>query len=214
MHLRFLLLVLGLVLAAPVRAQTAHGSLSTSERLRLAASGWHGTEYRFGGTRIGGIDCSALMVRWFDHLFGVALPRTSQEQFEAGRPVERARLAAGDLVFFGSPSRITHVGVYVGGGEFAHASSSSGVTISALEGDYWQRHWRGARRVLGPQHHAGGHRPAAPMLTLALPPRSRPAPDTSAARPRTASAASSAQAPSTWSGRAAERASAGRRIGW
>jgi hypothetical protein len=57
-------------------------------------------------------------------------------------------LQPGDLVFFKTGRKTRHVGVYLSGDEFVHASSSSGVTISSLDTDYWQRTWWHARRVL------------------------------------------------------------------
>lgn len=116
--------------------------------LREEARAWEGTPYRFGGASRSGIDCSALMQRWFEDLFARGLPRTADEQFDQGTPVEHEDLRPGDLVFFGSKSRISHVGVYVGHGEFAHASRSVGVTVSRLDEAYWERRFRSARRLL------------------------------------------------------------------
>lgn len=146
--MRLLILFVFLLAAHTASAQPGPPHASVGERIRVAAGGWDGTNYRFGGTRTTGIDCSALMVSWFDHLFDIRLPRTSSQQFRVGDEVERDRLAEGDLVFFGSPSRITHVGVYVGRGEFAHAGASTGVTVSHMAQDYWANRYRGARRVL------------------------------------------------------------------
>lgn len=204
-----LLSLLSLLLACSAHAQTPDAADGVGERFRAAAAGWDGTSYRFGGTRLAGIDCSALMVRWFDHLYGVRLPRTSRAQFRAGTPVSRDRLAEGDLVFFGSPSRITHVGVYVGRGEFAHASSSQGVTVSRMDGAYWQRHYRGARRVL-----SGYHAAPPPAHALALPPRRTfAAGDTSRTRPLATERAAGA-APTFTTQTVGEPRPRGRRIGW
>ncbi len=123
--------------------------LDVAARLRDEARDWDGTRYRYGGDSRAGIDCSALMRRWFSDLFDEALPRTADEQFDRGTSVERAELRPGDLVFFGSRRGINHVGVFVGDGEFAHASRSAGVTVSRLNEAYWKARYRGARRVLG-----------------------------------------------------------------
>ena len=115
----------------------AGGSASTSDverrSLLQAATRWLGTAYSWGGggpagpslgTAQGaatvGFDCSSLMQYAFASS-GVTIPRTSQEQFRAGTPVAAADLKPGDLVFFdGTPPG--HVGMYLGNGQFVHAS--------------------------------------------------------------------------------------------
>lgn len=116
--------------------------------LRAEALDWADTPHILGGESRRGIDCSGLMQTWYDDLFAIDLPRTSREQYQSGTPVERDDLQPGDLVFFGSARRITHVGAYVGNGEFAHVASSVGVTVSRLDESYWKRRYRGARRVM------------------------------------------------------------------
>lgn len=111
---------------------------------------WVGTPYRIGGTSFQGIDCSALVQNVFEETFRVSLPRTTGEQVHQGKPVSRAELVPGDLVFFRPPGQYDHVGIYLGGGRFMHASSSRGVMISRLENRYWQRHYWQARRTLEP----------------------------------------------------------------
>ncbi len=198
-----LLLLAAFLLTAQVASAQLSDRASVGERIRLAAHGWDGTVYRFGGTRISGIDCSALMVRWFDHLFDVRLPRTSNQQFRVGNEVERDWLAEGDLVFFGSPSQITHVGVYVGRGEFAHASSSGGVTVSRMAQEYWSTRYRGARRVL----EGTRARPSTPTPVLAFTARKTdPAP---AAEQTTVTGA-----PTFTTSTTAARQKPKRRIGW
>lgn len=118
------------------------------ERFLSLAADWEGVRYRIGGNSRAGIDCSALVQTWFLDAFGTQLPRSSREQFQVGETVERDGLRPGDLVFFRNRRSISHVGVYVGEGRFAHASSSQGVTVSALEEAYWARRYAGARRVI------------------------------------------------------------------
>ena len=116
--------------------------------LRRAAERWQGTAHRMGGTGSRGMDCSGLALRIFSDLFRIELPRTSREQAAAGRPVAKNALRPGDLVFFRIPEKkIRHVGVYLGHGEFVHASTSRGVTVSALDNPYWEKAYRTARRV-------------------------------------------------------------------
>ncbi|WP_432559141.1 NlpC/P60 family protein [Granulicoccus sp. GXG6511] len=78
-----------------------------------------GKSYIYGGTGPSGYDCSGLTgAAW--RSAGVSLPRTSQAQFGAGRPVSIDQLAPGDLVFY--YSGISHVAIYAGGGQIVHAS--------------------------------------------------------------------------------------------
>lgn len=117
------------------------------QRIREKFSAWEGGRYRFGGTSPYGMDCSALVMKLFGEIFGIALPRTSLEQSTVGYRVARAELEAGDLVFFKTPSYPYHVGVYLSGGEFVHASSSLGVSVSNMGTGYWRRYFWTARRI-------------------------------------------------------------------
>ena len=106
-----------------------------------------GTPYVFGGTSRYGFDCSGYTQHVFAML-GVSIPRTADAQFYAGSRT-RGGMRAGDLVFFQTyepgPS---HVGIYLGNGEFAHASSSHGVMVSHLSDPYWASRYLGAKRLL------------------------------------------------------------------
>jgi cell wall-associated NlpC family hydrolase len=107
-----------------------------------------GIPYRFGGDSEAGIDCSAFTRRVY-RANRVELPRTSVEQSYVGLGVNDAMMQPGDLVFF-DPSivgRISHVGVYLGNGVFAHASSSKGVTKSSIREKYYTKRFVKANRV-------------------------------------------------------------------
>lgn len=111
---------------------------------------WLGRPYRFGGTSAEGIDCSAFMQQLFRSCVSVSLPRTAQEQFAYGMPIEKPEnLQFGDLVFFHTRSHayVSHVGIYIGDNLFAHASSRYGVTISSLESTYYRTRFLGGRRL-------------------------------------------------------------------
>lgn len=107
---------------------------------------WFGTRYRLGGTTKAGIDCSAFMQVLFTSLYGIALPRTAREQYNASRKISRTELKEGDLVFFNTIGGVSHVGMYIQNNKFVHASSS-GVTISDLFDEYWVRRFIGAGRI-------------------------------------------------------------------
>ena len=117
----------------------------------MRALGLVGTPYRYGGnTPESGFDCSGLVNYVYRDMLDLRLPRTSRELAAVQGPrIDPERLAAGDLVFFGSGGNVSHVGIYVGEGRFVHAPSSGGtVRLDHLDGSYWRDHYTGAKRVL------------------------------------------------------------------
>ncbi|MBO6573913.1 MAG: C40 family peptidase [Rhodothermales bacterium] len=114
--------------------------------LEAEIRGWMGTPYRYGGNDKSGVDCSAFVQNVFAEALGLALPRTTAQQKESGTRVTRAALEPADLVFFHTPKRTDHVGIYLGDGQFAHASSSRGVMVSNLSERYWDDAFVFARR--------------------------------------------------------------------
>ena len=108
-----------------------------------------GTRYSRGSSGGGSFDCSGLVYSLHREL-GIQLARSSAAQYRQGIPVSRSELAMGDCVFFRNTYRrgISHVGIYVGGNKFIHASNPrSGVKIDSLDSAYYGPRYAGARRM-------------------------------------------------------------------
>lgn len=127
-------------------AATPQVSRSNSSSLVENALSLVGVPYVFGGTSRSGFDCSGYTQYVFKGS-GISLPRTSASQFNVGSSVSRAQLQSGDLVFFTTyAAGASHVGIYIGGGNFVHASNS-GVRTTSLSDSYYANRYVGARRV-------------------------------------------------------------------
>ena len=118
------------------------------------AKSFLGVRYVYGGASPSGFDCSGFTM-YLCKQYGYSLPHTASGQMEYGTAIAKDALQPGDLVFFRDPSRIpsyktaSHVGLYIGGGQFIHASSGSGycVKISSLSDNYYATYYAGARRL-------------------------------------------------------------------
>ena len=96
-----------------------------------------------------GFDCSGLMYYCLGQ-YGYSMNRTADGQMKQGTSVSRSELQVGDLVFFGYGGYADHVGMYIGGGNFVHASTpSSGVRVDSLDQTYYVNKYIGARRIIG-----------------------------------------------------------------
>lgn len=135
--------------AAPAKAAAAPTSGGQDGVVRAAAFRYLNIPYRLGGNGDGTIDCSGYTRAVYKAL-GVALPRTARAQYGAGSAVSRAGLRMGDLVFFNTMGGgVSHVGIYIGGGQFTNANSYYGHTmVDSLSNPYWASRFVGARRVL------------------------------------------------------------------
>ncbi|WP_407972466.1 C40 family peptidase [Burkholderia pyrrocinia] len=103
-----------------------------------------GIPYRRGGTSPkNGFDCSGFVQYVMRAATGARIGRTAAIQATEGLPVEQGQLQAGDLVFFNTLGRkFSHVGLYLGNGEFVHSPAKGGrVRLESLYSPYWQRHY-------------------------------------------------------------------------
>lgn len=119
-----------------------------SQELMLHSLGLIGTPYKWGGSHTStGFDCSGMIQFVYKNALGVNLPRTARDMAAASRKIPDSRLKAGDLVFFntGGAHRYSHVGLYIGNGEFIHAPSS-GKTIKTekLSTPFYAKSYLGA----------------------------------------------------------------------
>lgn len=129
------------------------GSMSSLQAQIVAyARTFLGCAYVYGGNGPKSFDCSGLTKYVYNH-FGYSINRTATQQLKNGVAVSKENLQPGDLVFFNSEGtgvdRATHVGIYIGNGEFLHASNKRlGVTITSLSDPYRLRTYTTARRIL------------------------------------------------------------------
>lgn len=132
-----------------IDALTENGDSQNWLYLIDKAMDYLGVPYRFGGSSLKGIDCSAFVQIVYKY-FSIDLPRTAREQFKAGVKVsKKEQLRIGDLIFFRTYAKFpSHVGIYVGEGKMIHASSrEKKVTITSINEPYYVRRYIGAVRL-------------------------------------------------------------------
>lgn len=112
---------------------------------------WLGTPYAYAHSEKGiATDCSGLVLKVYETVAGIILPRNSEKQAEFCRQIKRKQIEKGDLVFFATgrdPDKISHVGIMLDGQNFIHASSSKGVVVSSIDTPYYIRTFKGFGRV-------------------------------------------------------------------
>ena len=122
--------------------------IDVEQMLREEVKLWTDTPHRMGGTSSSGADCSGFVMTVYDKLFGITLPRDTENQAAVGIFMDKNNLKPGDLVFFRPPKIRRHVGIYLSNGEFAHTSRRKGVIISKIDDPYWNKSYWTSRRIL------------------------------------------------------------------
>jgi len=128
-------------------SSTSSGTAS-GNKIVATAKQYLGVPYKWGGTDPSGFDCSGF-VYYVLRCNGINVSRTQTAMYAEGTPVSKANLQPGDAVFFQNTYKagLSHVGIYVGGGQFIHAPSSGKVVSYAdLNSDYYIAHYYGAVR--------------------------------------------------------------------
>ena len=145
---------------APSAPGAPSAPASSSSRPRSGFDGYalagtalslRGTPYRNGGADPNGFDCSGFTQFVFSQ-YGLSLPREVREQYRVGKPVNAQDLAPGDILFFTTTDPgASHVAIAIGGDQFVHAPSSTGVVrVEHLSSSYWSPRYLGARRFTQP----------------------------------------------------------------
>lgn len=145
----------GFVSGDYIREYVPAASSAIGDQVAALAMSFLGVPYVYGGASPSGFDCSGLTLYVYKQ-FGYNLSHSASAQWaNSGVFVERSELQPGDLVMFCDSSRsngkaCSHVGIYIGNNEFIHASSGSSgkyVKISSLSQDYYNKYYKGAKRI-------------------------------------------------------------------
>lgn len=127
--------------------QTLHVAATqgvNAEALIQTAKQYTGVPYQWGGTSPSeGFDCSGFLHYVFAK-HNITIPRTTASIYSAGTSVSSPE--RGDIVYFETYKKgPSHAGIYIGNGQFIHASSSKGITISSMDNPYWSPRYLGAK---------------------------------------------------------------------
>jgi cell wall-associated NlpC family hydrolase len=135
--------------APPVKWQDIDRTQHPSDQVCDMALSFLGVPYAYGGTTPKGFDCSGL-VQYVYREVGVNLPRTARNQSRSGRTTTLRTMLRGDLIFFRiDRDIISHVGIYVGKGQFVHApGTGKHIRIDSIDNGWWRQRVKAVRRVI------------------------------------------------------------------
>ena len=132
------------------KEKTTTESNKSADAIVAYAKTFQGYPYVYGSNGPSSFDCSGFVQYVYKH-FGYSLSRSSKTQANDGVAVSKSNLQPGDILIFKNTAKteIGHVGIYIGNGQFIHASNpKTGVTISSLSSASYQQRYVTARRIL------------------------------------------------------------------
>jgi cell wall-associated NlpC family hydrolase len=135
------------------RVGKGHIKKAIKDEIEVTAKKLLGTPYVWGATGPNTFDCSGFTQEVFCKA-GIHIPRNSRAQAKVGKYIAYENLRRGDMVFFDTnrkkPGYVTHVGIYLSGGKFIHASSGGRRVIisSLIKSDYYKEHFLLGRRII------------------------------------------------------------------
>jgi len=142
----------------PSRPSYAPFNSNTIDQIERKAKSFLGTPYVWGATGPSTFDCSGF-TQWVYRDVGIKIPRVSRDQARVGQYVPYENLQRGDMVFFDTKKhrtgRVSHVGIYLGHGNFIHASSAGKkvVIYSFNKKEFYKKHFLWGRRLVNSNRH-------------------------------------------------------------
>jgi cell wall-associated NlpC family hydrolase len=123
--------------SSPARETIAKPAHAYGNRAAEIAIRQVGAPYRYGGATTDGFDCSGL-VHFSYAKAGKNVPRTTAGLWSGARPIAYGELQTGDVLFFRIEGKMSHVGIYLGNGQFVHAPASGRrVSVESLDADFY-----------------------------------------------------------------------------
>lgn len=137
----------------PSQPNYIHSNNNTINEIEWNAKSFLGTPYVWGATGPSAFDCSGF-TQWVFRDVGITIPRVSRDQARVGQYVPYENLQRGDLIFFETkkqhPGMVSHVGIYLGHGNFIHASSAGKkvVIYNFNKKEFYKKHFLWGRRLI------------------------------------------------------------------